>query len=59
MGLVHYLIVAVLVVAACVVFMIAMKAMKVEVPPWVVQIFWVLVIAVVAVLAIKFILSQV
>jgi hypothetical protein len=50
--------IAVVIVAACVaVVYIALRAYGITVPPWVAQIGWVLVVAVVAVLAIRFLLS--
>lgn len=48
----------VIIVAAVVaVALIACRAMGVPIPPWVVQVFWVLIIAVVCVFAIKFLMT--
>jgi hypothetical protein len=50
--------IAVVVVAACLaVVYVALRAYGISVPPWVAQIGWILVVAVVAVLAIRFLLS--
>jgi hypothetical protein len=49
---------AVIVGAVLAVLFIALPAMGVIIPAWVMQIFWVLVIAFVAILAIKFLLGM-
>lgn len=56
-GLVHWIVIAIVVVAVVAIFYVAMKAMGMQPPPWVIQIFWIVVIAVVAIVAIKFLLS--
>ena len=48
---------AVILVAVVAIVWYATRAMGVTIPDWVVKIFWVVVIAVVAILAIKFLLS--
>jgi hypothetical protein len=49
----------ILVAAIAAIVFIACKAMGVAIPPWVVQVFWVLVIAVVCIVAIKFLVGAV
>jgi hypothetical protein len=49
----------ILVAAIAAIVVIACKAMGVAIPPWVVQVFWVLVIAVVCIVAIKFLVGAV
>ena len=44
-------------IAAAAILMIVSKAMNFPIPPWVIQIFWVCVIAFVAIVAIKFVFS--
>ncbi len=57
-GLVGQIAIAVIVVAAIVaVVFIIIRKMGVAIPDWVIQIFWILVLAVVGVLAIKFLLG--
>lgn len=52
------LLVAVVIVAACVgIVYVALRQFGVGVPPWVVQIFWIVVVAVVAIFAIRLVLS--
>lgn len=52
------IVIAVILIAAVVaILFIAVNAMGVQIPNWVVQIFWVVVIAVVAILAIRFLLG--
>ena len=47
-------------IAACVaIALIAIRAMGIDVPSWVIQILWVVVIAVVAIAAIRFLLGAV
>lgn len=55
-GLGQFLLAVVVVAAVLAVVVIALKQFGVTFPPWVVQIFWVCVVAVVAVIAIRFIL---
>jgi hypothetical protein len=47
----------VIIAAAIAIVLIACRAFGVSIPPWVIQIFWVCVVAVVAVVAIRFVLS--
>jgi hypothetical protein len=49
----------ILVAAIAAIVFIACKAMGVAIPPWVVQVFWVLIIAVVCIVAIKFLVGAV
>jgi hypothetical protein len=52
------ILVAVVIIAACVgVVYVALQEFGVAIPPWVVRIFWICLCAVVAVLAIRFLLS--
>ncbi len=52
------LLVAVIVIAAlCAIVYVAVRAMGVEFPAWAVQILWIVVIAAVAILAIRLVLS--
>ena len=53
-GLAVWLIIVAAVVA---IVFIACRAMGVEIPGWVVQIFWIVVIAIVAIVAIKFLVG--
>jgi hypothetical protein len=47
----------IIVAAVIAIVYIATRAMGVAIPPWVVQVFWVLVIAVVCIFAIRFLLT--
>lgn len=50
--------VAIVIVAACIGIMyVALRVFGVTIPPWVIQIFWICVVAVVAILAIRFVAS--
>lgn len=50
--------IAIIVVAACVMILyVALRAMGVQLPPWVIHIFVIVLVAVVSVLAIKFLLG--
>lgn len=52
------IVIAIVIIAAVVAVMyIALRQFGVAIPPWVIQIFWVVVVAVVAILAIRFLLS--
>ncbi len=56
-GLVEILI-AVVIIAACVgIVYVALRVFGVTIPPWVVQIFWIVVVAIVAIFAIRFVAS--
>lgn len=57
MGLGELLVTVVVVAALIAVVWIALRAFGMSPPPWAVQILWVVVIAVVAVVAIRFLLS--
>lgn len=52
------ILVLIIVVAACIgILYVALRAFGVGIPPWVVQIFWIVVVAFVAILAIRFVLT--
>lgn len=52
------IIVGIIVLAAVIaILLVALKAFGITIPPWVVQIFWIVVVAVVAIVAIRFILT--
>ena len=52
------IVVAIVIVAACIGIMyVALRVFGVTIPPWVIQIFWIVVVAVVAILAIRFVAS--
>ena len=52
------LIIAIIVIGACIGIMyVALRQFGVAIPAWVVQIFWIVLVAVVAIFAIKFLLS--
>ena len=51
-------VIAIVIIAAVVAVMyVALRQFGVAIPPWVIQIFWIVVVAVVAILAIRFLLS--
>lgn len=56
-GLVNLAITIVIVAAVAAIVFIACRAMGVGIPGWVIQVFWVLVIAVVCIAAIRFLVS--
>ncbi len=58
-GLVHLVILAIIVCAVVGIALVAIRASGVPIPGWAVQIFWIVVVAIVAILAIKFLLSVV
>ncbi len=47
----------ILIAAIAAIVFVALRQMGVAIPPWVVQIFWILVVAVVCIASIKFLLS--
>lgn len=50
--------IAIVILAACIgIVYVALRQFGIAIPGWVVQIFWIVVVAVVAVVAIKFLLS--
>lgn len=52
------MLIGVVIVAACVALVyVAMRQFGVAIPPWVVQVFWILVVAVVVIFAIRFVLT--
>lgn len=54
----HWLIV-IIVVAACIgVMMVALKQFGVQIPPWAVTIFWIVVVAFVAIVAVKLLMGM-
>lgn len=57
-GVGSYAIAAIIIAAVCIIVFIAFKAMGVAIPPWVIQVFWVLVIAFVCIAAVKLLLSM-
>ncbi len=53
------IIIAIIVIAACVGIMyVALRVFGVGIPPWVVQIFWIVVVAFVAIFAIRLLLGM-
>lgn len=52
------LIAIVVIAAACAIVFIAVRAMGLEIPGWVVQMFWVIAIAFVAIFALRFVFSM-
>ncbi len=56
-GIAGMAILVIIVAAVAAIVFIALRQMGVAIPPWVVQVFWVLVVAVVCIAAIKFLLS--
>jgi hypothetical protein len=57
MGIAHWIIIAIVIAAAVGILYVAMRQFGVEPPSWAVQIFWICVVAVVAIVAIKFVMS--
>lgn len=54
-----HILIAVVIIAACVALMyIALNQFGVAIPPWVVQVFWILVVACVIIFAIRFLLTM-
>lgn len=52
------IVIAFIVIAAVVAIMyVALRQFGIAIPPWVIQIFWIVVVAVVAIVAIKFLLT--
>jgi hypothetical protein len=52
------ILIAIIVLAACVgIVFVAVHAFGLNIPPWVIQIFWICVVAFVAIIAIRFVLS--
>ncbi len=47
----------ILIAAIAAIVFVALRQMGVAIPPWVIQIFWILVVAVVCIAAIKFLMS--
>lgn len=58
-SLVHLLIIAIIVIACIAVFVVVTRAMGWSPPPWVAQVFWIVLAAVVGILAIHVIVSAV
>jgi hypothetical protein len=56
-GLVDWVICIIIVAAVIAVMYVALNQFGITIPPWAVRIFWILVVAVVAILAIRFLLS--
>jgi len=55
--LVHWIVIVIIVAAVIGVMYVILGQMGVAIPPWLVKIFWILVAAVVGIVAIKFLLS--
>lgn len=52
------IIIAIIIIAAAVAIMyVALKQMGVAIPPWVIQIFWIVVVCIVAIIAVRIVLS--
>jgi hypothetical protein len=58
-SLVHLVVIAIIVAAVIGIALVAIRASGVALPGWVMQIFWIVVVAVVAIFAIKLLLSMV
>lgn len=56
-GFAEFIIAIVILAAIVAVMYVALRQFGVGIPPWVIQIFWILVVAVVAILAIRFLMS--
>lgn len=56
--MISWVLTLIIVAAVVAIALVAIRAMGVDVPPWVVQILWILVIAIVAVAAIKFLVGM-
>ncbi len=56
-GIGEILIAIIVIGACCGIVWVALNAFGVAIPPWVVRIFWIVVVAVVAIAAIRFILT--
>jgi hypothetical protein len=56
-GLAELLIAVVVVAAAVALVYIALRQFKYEIPAWVIQVFWIVVVAFVVILAIRFVMS--
>lgn len=54
----HWAIIAIIAAAVIAIMYVALNRMGIAVPEWVIQIFWILVVAVVAILAIKFLMGM-
>lgn len=52
------IVIAIIIIAAIVAIMyVALRKFGIEIPDWVLQIFWIVIVAIVAIVAIKFLLS--
>lgn len=58
-GIVGIAIWIIIVAAVVAIVFIACRAMGVAIPPWVIQVFWVVIIAVVCIFAIKFLITAI
>ncbi len=56
-GIGEFVIAIIIVAAIIAVLFIALRQFGITIPPWVIQVFWVLVAAVVCILAVRFLLS--
>ena len=56
-GIADFLILVVIVAACCAVTWIALKQFQVQIPPWAIQVFWVVVVAFVVIFAIRLLTS--
>jgi hypothetical protein len=57
MGIVQMVVVGIIIIAVIAIGVVAVKAMGLSFPPWVVTIFWIAVIAIVAIFAIKLLIG--
>ena len=57
-SIVEFIIAAIIVIAVIAVLFIYLRAQGVTLPPWIIQIFWVVVAAFVAIIAIRFLMSM-
>lgn len=55
MGIAHWIVVAIAIAAAVGIMYVAMRQFGVEPPAWAVQIFWIVIVAVVAITAVRFV----
>lgn len=55
--LVHFLVILIIVAAVCAVVYVILKAMGIAIPPWVLQVFAIILAAAVGIIAIKLLLS--
>ncbi len=56
-SILYYLIIVIVIAAVIGIVFVALRQFGVSIPPWAVQIFWICVVAVVAIIAIKFVIG--